>query len=66
MAIFSLTKKVKIHNQCCKNRSVTCKRLKLEHLLIPYIKNKIKMDLRPKQKTRNNKILKGKHRQNTQ
>ena len=48
---------------CWENQTATCKRLKLEHYLMQ--KDKIKMDSKPKCKTRKYKTLRGKHRQNT-
>ena len=54
------------------NWKATCKRMKLEHFhfLTPFPtfpntihKDKLKMDQRPKYKTRNYKTLRGKHRQ---
>ena len=50
---------------CWENWSTTWKRMKLEHFLTPIHKNKLKMDYRSKQKTRNYKTARGEHRQNT-
>ena len=47
------------------NWSTTCKRIKLEHFLIPYTHTQLKMDKRYKCKIRNYKTPRGKHRQNT-
>ena len=49
----------------CENWSTTCKRIKLEHFLIPYTHTQLKMDKRYKCKIRNYKTPRGKHRQNT-
>ena len=47
------------------NCSTTRKRMKLQHLLTPHTKNKLKMDRRSKHKTENSYTPRGKHRQNT-
>ena len=47
------------------NCSTTRKRMKLQHLLTPHTKNKLKMDRRSKHKTENYYTPRGKHRQNT-
>ena len=49
---------------CWENWTATCKRIKLGHSQ-HHTQNKLKMDLRPKFKTRHYKTLRGKHRKNT-
>ena len=49
---------------CLENWTTTCKRMKLKHFHTIY-KSKLKMDWRPKCKTRNHKPSSGKYRQNT-
>ena len=51
---------------CWENWTATCKRNEIRTLPNTIHKDKLKMDQRPKCKTRNDKTVRGKHRQNTQ
>ena len=51
---------------CWENWIATCKKNEIRTLPNAIHKNKLKVDQRPKCKTRNYKTLRGNHRQNTQ
>ena len=76
MGTLFFTKEARIYNGgkdslfnkwCWENWTATCRRMKLEHFLTPYTKINPKWTIKTiKMDYRNYKILRGKHRQNTQ
>ena len=74
MVTLSSTKEARIYNGkkttsltsgAGKTGQLCLKIMKLVHFLTSYTKNKVKMDWKPKCKTRNYKTPRGEHRQNT-